>query len=241
MEENILEKVLEAQKSPEKADEFIRQYMPFIRSETAKFIKRIPMEGLDDELSIAMFAFYESLVAYDSKKGAFLKLAAFAIKNRLIDYYRKEKRHSGIISLDEPSGDEEERTLLDKIDSGKDNVNERALSLAAKEEIETFSKELSDFDLSLSDVADCCPKQKKTLDACIKVLEYAKANPELIERLLKERRLPVAQLCEGTGIERKTVERHRKYIVAIMLAYTNGFEIIRGHLQQMKKREAEKA
>lgn len=36
------------------------------------------------------------------------------------------------------------------------------------------------------------------------------------------------QLVEGAKGERKTLERHRKYIIAILLAYTNGFEIIRG-------------
>ena len=44
------------------------------------------------------------------------------------------------------------------------------------------------------------------------------------------RRLPLAELAKGAGVERKTLERHRKYLVAILLAFTNGYEIIRGHL-----------
>lgn len=240
-EHEIVASVLMAKNNSAAADDFIRQYMPFIKSETAKFIKRIPVEGQDDELSIAMLAFYESILAYEKKKGSFLKLAAFSIKNRLIDHYRKEKRHSGVLSLEETSGDDENTTMLDKIDSGYNNVEEKALSVAAKEEISTFSGELADFGLSLSDVADCCPKQQRTLDACMKVLQFAKENPAVFEQLLKEKRLPVAWICEGSGVDRKTVERHRKYIVAILLAFTNGFEIIRGHLGQMKKREVQKA
>lgn len=240
-EHEIVALVMAAKTNSAAADDFIRQYMPFIRSETAKFMKKIPVEGQDDELSIAMFAFYESILAYDTKKGSFLSLAAFSIKNRLIDHYRKEKRHSGVLSLEEPSGDDENTTMLDKIDSGYNNVEERALTVAAKEEISTFSGELADFGLSLSDVADCCPRQKRTLDACMKVLGYAKENPGIFDQLIKEKRLPVAKICEGSGVDRKTVERHRKYIVAILLAFTNGFEIIRGHLSQMKKREVQKA
>lgn len=236
----IINQVLAAQNDPNLADHFIKQYMPFIRSETAKFIKRIPQEGLDDELSIAMFAFYEAMSAYDSKRGPFLKLAAFSIKNRLIDYYRKEKKHRGLLSLEGPAEGDEETALLDKIDTGKDNVEEKALCIAAKEEISAFANDLSFFGLSLSDVADCCPKQQKTLDACMKVLEFAKANPELLEQLISSKKLPIAQLSAGTGVERKTIERHRKYIVAIMLAFTNGFEIIRGHLQQMQKKEVQR-
>lgn len=35
----------------------------------------------------------------------------------------------------------------------------------------------------------------------------------------------------------KTLERHRNYLVAILLAYTNGYEIIRGHLSRIHRRE----
>ena len=38
---------------------------------------------------------------------------------------------------------------------------------------------------------------------------------------------------EGTVVERKTLERHRKYLAAFLLAFTNGYEIIRGHLCQV--------
>ena len=66
-------------------------------------------------------------------------------------------------------------------------------------------------------------------------MEYAKGNPELLEDLLKTKRLPIGQLATGSGVERKTLERHRKYMVALLLIYTNGYEIIRGHLKQVMK------
>lgn len=46
----------------------------------------------------------------------------------------------------------------------------------------------------------------------------------------KSGKLPVAELAAGANVERKTLERHRKYLVAMLIAFTNGFEIIRGHL-----------
>ena len=66
-------------------------------------------------------------------------------------------------------------------------------------------------------------------------MEYAKGNPELLEDFLKTKRLPIGQLATGSGVERKTLERHRKYMVALLLIYTNGYEIIRGHLKQVMK------
>ena len=46
-------------------------------------------------------------------------------------------------------------------------------------------------------------------------------------------KLPMNELATGSGTDRKTMERHRKYLVAILLAFTNGYEIIRGHLCQI--------
>jgi RNA polymerase sigma factor len=65
-------------------------------------------------------------------------------------------------------------------------------------------------------------------------LGYARENPALLAELEKTKKLPLTCLADGSGVSRKTLERHRKYLVAILLAYTNGYEIIRGHLRQMK-------
>ena len=46
-------------------------------------------------------------------------------------------------------------------------------------------------------------------------------------------KLPMNELATGSGTDKKTMERHRKYLVAILLAFTNGYEIIRGHLCQL--------
>ena len=58
MEYEIVRSVAAAQKDARAADELVRQYLPFIKAETARFLHRAPVEGQDDELSIAMFAFH---------------------------------------------------------------------------------------------------------------------------------------------------------------------------------------
>ncbi|MDO5418277.1 MAG: sigma factor [Lachnospiraceae bacterium] len=236
-EHKIVRQIRMAQDSPDAADRFMQQYLPFIKAETTKFINRVPVEGRDDELSIAMFAFYEAMMAYRAEKGAFLRLASISIRNRLIDYYRQEQRHAGQLSLEQPASDgDENRTLLDQLDTGRDEIAEHTDHSAAKSEIQDFSRQLADFGLSLTDIAESCPRQERTLNACLQALEYARQHPELLQQLVQSRKLPLARLASGSGIERKTLERHRKYMVAILLAYTNGFEIIRGHLRQMKQK-----
>ena len=233
-EHKIIQQVYAAKEDMEAADRLIGSYMPFIKSETAKFLKRPPMEGHDDELSIAMIAFHEAVRGYSRSRGAFLKYAAMIMKSRLIDYRRKEQRHGNVISLDAPAG-EDDAPLSDTIADETDHNEAYMVREATRAEIEELTRQMREFGVSLSDVADNCPKQQRTLEACRKALWHAKEHPELLDELLKTRRLPIARLSEGSGTERKTLERHRKYMVALLLIYTNGYEIIRGHLTQVMK------
>lgn len=238
MDHQITERVNKAKESGEEADALIASYLPFIKSETSKFINRMPREGEDDELSIAMFAFYESILAYRPGKGAFLKLASLQIRNRLIDHYRKEKKHNMHLSLDQPVSDGDERgSILDRLENSRDETEEMLHLDASRKEIELFIKDLSAFGIELSEVADNQPRQDRTFLSCIEVLEYAKKNPQIIESLLSSKKLPIAALSEGSGVGKKILERHRKYLIAALLAYTNGFELIRAHLDQIRGKE----
>ncbi len=235
-EHDIVARVLEAQKSTHAADELIEQYLPFIRSETAKFLGRFPTED-DDEVSIAMFAFYEAAMSYRSGRGAFLKLATTAIRNRLIDYRRREARHQGHLSLDTPVSADDDRTLAEQTADESAHLELHQHREDTRQEIAHFVLQLSEFGLSLADIAENCPRQKRTTEACMAVLSYARKHPELLRQLVSTRKLPLEQLARGAGVSRKLLERQRKYIVAILLAYTNGFEILRGHLQSIGKKE----
>ena len=232
MEHSIVSQVYTAKKEPDAADDLIRQYMGFIRSELVKFTHAARPGGYEDELSIAMLAFYEAVLGYDRTRGAFLPYAARAIRNRLVDYCRVEKRHGNVVSLQAPSGDDD-RTMLETLPDTRDELADYEMRTASQQEIREFSEQLGQFGITFSDVADNCPRQERTLAACRRVLDHARAHPELLDRLAETGRLPIGELAAGSGVDKKTVERHRKYLVAILLAFTNGYEIIRGHLCQL--------
>jgi RNA polymerase sigma factor len=99
----IVQAVYAAKENNDKADELIRQYIPFIRAEASKFLGKLCTEQ-DDAYSIAMIAFHEAILGYSRERGAFLNYAAMLIRNRLIDEYRREKRHQGHLSLDAVEG-----------------------------------------------------------------------------------------------------------------------------------------
>lgn len=232
--QDLVGHVRAARTDPEAADALIRQYMGFIRAETAKFIKRAPIDGQDEELSIAMLAFYEAILGYEQNRGAFLSYASRGIRNRMIDHYRKEKKHAKVVSLHAPLQDEDDDiSKLDRLEDPKNEIEASHRRAAAREEIEEFERQLGEFGITFSEVADNCPRQERTLASCQRVLAAAKLHPEIFDILLESKKLPISSLAEKSRTDKKTLERHRKYLIAVLLAFTNGYEIIRGHLYHL--------
>lgn len=231
-EHQIITDVYAAKENSQKADDLIRAYLPFIRAEATKFLGRLCTDR-DDEYAIAMMAFYEAIMGYEKGRGAFLSYASLLIRSRLIDHSRKESRHQGHLSLHEENSSDDDRTLMDTIADEKDAYEMSATREATRQEIEELAAVMAQFNVTFADVADNAPKQERTLQACIGAVRYAKENPKLLDELLRTKKLPLAQLVSGSGAERKTLERHRKYILAMLLIQTNGYEIIRGHLRHV--------
>lgn len=233
-EHQIIQEVYAAKEDSLKADNLIRAYIPYIRAEASKFMARLCTDQ-DDEHSIAMMAFYEAILGYEKHRGAFLSYASMCIRSRLTDYTRREARHQGHLSLHQEAGGNDDRTLMDSLADEKDAYEIAAHREATRQEIDELSDVMARFGVSFADVSDNSPKQERTQAACAAAVRYAVQVPGLLEELLKTGKLPLAQLVQGAGIERKTLERHRKYILAMLLIQTNGYEIIRGHLQHILK------
>ena len=156
----IVKAVYAAKEDAQKADDLIRDYIPFIRSEASKTISK-PCTQQDDEFSIAMIAFNEAILGFDKSRGAFLPYASMLIRNRLIDYHRKNLRHQGTISLFTPTGDDEQ-TIMDKLADEHDRFEESANLEATKQEIDKLASVMANFGVNFSDVADHSPKQERT-------------------------------------------------------------------------------
>ena len=181
-----------------------------------------------------MLAFYEAILGYEQNRGAFLSYASRGIRNRMIDHYRKEKKHAKVISLHAPLQDEDDNiSKLDRLEDPKNEIEASHRRAAAREEIEEFERKLGEFGITFSEVADNCPRQERTLASCQRVLAAAKLHPEIFDILLESKKLPISSLAEKSGTDKKTLERHRKYLIAVLLAFTNGYEIIRGHLYHL--------
>lgn len=229
---SINERVKSIKNEKERLNEFIEEYKSFIASCVESITGKKVEYGCDDELSIALMAFNEAIVKYDIDKGNFLSFARGVIKNRLIDYYRKEQREKSKILYLSKDEEEEDEEAFDKMSSARslEIYEEKEISYLRRLEIEAFKKELEDFGINLFDVAKSSPKIRATKKECSRIIHYILENKELLEIIIKKKYLPVEKIASGMKIHRKKIERCRNYIIAGVLILKGDYNYLREYI-----------
>lgn len=227
---SINERVENIKGNEEEVNRFVEEYKPFIAACAEKATGRYVRYGEDDELSIALLAFVESVNSYNSVKGNFLSFAQNVIKRRLIDYFRKEKKHSNVVSLNEyySEDQEEERDL--SVGASIDKYSREEISEYRKLELEDLKVELKEWDISFMELVNASPKHDKTRKACSAIISYLLAQPELVKQIKCKKYLPLSEIEKYLNIPRKTIERARKYIIAVLIILTGDYQYIKSYV-----------
>lgn len=229
--ESVNDKVIGIRRTRDEKNAFIEEYKPFIAASVEKATGKYVSYGHDEELSIGLMAFDEAITSYDREKGSFLSFARNVIRRRLIDYYRKEKKHNAVtyISeyLNEKDDEDEASEYVIEAEESKEKYYREEVNLLRKQELEELKGELSQWGLGLSDIARSSPKHKRTKGLCLDIVKYIIDRPELIRRMKTKKYLPIAEIEYGTKLPRKTIEHSRNYIIAAITVLTGDYCCIR--------------
>lgn len=229
---SINERVMMIKKNVDDISQFIEEYKPFIASVVEKCVGRRVEYGIDDELSIAMIAFNEAIQKYDIKKGNFLAFARNVIKNRLIDYYRKEQKSSEtLIYIGQSTEDEEEIELEIGTEESIKKHREDEISRLRRLEILEIKEELEKWGISFSDVAKSSPKQEGTRRIYLQVIDYIMSSPEILKIIMEKKYLPIDKIEKATKIPRKKIERGRNYIIAAIVILSGDYKYIKDYIK----------
>jgi len=228
---SINERVERIKGNKDEIDKLVEEYKPFIASCTEKFTGNFVEYGKSDELSIALIAFVESIECYDSTKGNFLSFAQGVMKRRLVDFYRKEKRHNNVVSLNvyKETDDDEEIDLSEQYSLEKYSMDE--VSKQRKFEIEDLKKELLKWDIKFEELVHVSPKHKTTREVCGKAIKMILSRQDIIECIKVKKYFPVSEIANGLKISRRKLERLRKYIIASVIILTGDYQYIREYLK----------
>lgn len=190
----------------------------------------------DDELSIALLAFNEALDRYEARRGAgFLTYASTVMRNRLIDYFRKESRITYVPDLPEQEdfdvGPAELREAWTRYEEEQEEIH-------TAEEIDHFIAELVKYGVTLADLVASSPKHRDTKATLLKSVRILLDRPDLMATMKRTRQLPLKELQLASGVSRKVLENGRRYIVAVAVVMDNpDLQRIRNHIQLPELKE----
>lgn len=213
-------------------NELIHSYKPFIAKTVSSVCKRFIYET-DDEFSIGLIAFNEAIHKYNPEKGhSLIRFSEILIKRRVIDYIRTQSKTENI-SLDvgnQTDHEEFDGTLIDA-ELSIDAYKEKAENELRKEEIIRFTEVLEQYHLSFSDLLQQSPKHADARKNAILVAKTLVENDELKELFLLKKKLPMKHLENHVEVSRKTIERNRKYIMAITLILIGDFIFLKDYIK----------
>lgn len=220
----------------------IKKYLPFILRVTSRTCKRYVRFGVDDEVSIAVIAFNEAINKYDaSKSGAFFSYAENVINRRIIDYFRKNKNYSKEIpftTLMQDSGEADGNYYIQIDKMTWDKANEihfqEEINRMRREEIIAYQKELNNYGITLKELVEISPKHHDARCTAYHVARIICEDEEHLIYLKKRKSLPLKQLEKKVSVSRKTLERQRKYIIALSIIMMSGYYFLEGYLDGMK-------
>lgn len=218
-------------------NELIEAYKPFIAKHVSEVCKRYITE-YDDEFSIGLIAFNEAIEKFNKERGtSLLSLAEVMIKRRVIDYIRQQARHQSL-ALQFSTEDESDGELVQSQIEANRSIDEfvkKTDEELRRHEIVQFSRLLQEFELSFSDLVESSPKHADARKNAMQVAFEIANDSELTSWLLEKKRLPIKQLEDRVRISRKTIERNRKYIIAIALILLGDYLYLKDYIKGVLK------
>lgn len=230
--ETLEDKVLAIQKGDQVLqNELIRQYKPFIAKTVSQVCKRYINEQ-DDEFSIGLMAFHESIEKYSTEKGSsLLSFAELIIKRRVIDFIRKESKQQSTVKLDSNVDDEETIHNKYEVEVSVEDFQKKLEQEHRKDEIIHYQSILKQFDLTFQDLVEHSPKHADARENAMKVAHTVIKNPGFKKILFEKKRLPIKDLEKKVQVSRKTIERNRKYIIAVCIIMAGDYVFLKEYVK----------
>ena len=241
--DDFSERALQARENDEEFNRFAADSKSYILGCASKCLKRY-IRDTDDEWSVALIAFHEAVRTYKPEKGSFGSFAGIVIRRRLLDEERRNAAYGSEIPVSpevlvgEYSGDEEDaegdRLVGNVRQSGGGESRETVGTTPLQDEIAAAQEILSAYGFSFFDLTEASPHSRKTREACASAVRLLSGDMELLAKMRKGHNLPVRELCNGTGLPRKLLDRHRRYIIAVVEILHGDFPLLAEYLDALR-------
>lgn len=213
----IIQDIQNAKKGNEIArQQIISSYKPYIINIVSHICKRF-ISWSDEEASVGLLAFNRAIDTYESEKGRnFLNFAYCLIKRDMINHFRRSRNQNCHLSLDYTADEEDEITEVE-IEKSMQYYQDKIVSNELVEEILELDNLLGEYGIKFEELENLSPKHRDTREILNRMaLDFIK-DKELVDELIKKRRFPAAAFVKKSGYNIKSVEKHRKYLITLII------------------------
>jgi RNA polymerase sigma factor len=214
-------------------NQFIIDYQPYVAKVVSRFCKRYIDPAVDDEFSIGLAAFNEAISQFSLTGGSsFLGFAETVMRRRLIDHVRKEQRHNQQVPLSSFDSEDDEQNIINPVETQQaiDVYEKQAGIEERKSEITELNQALSEFGIRFLDLVEASPSHADSRSALFLIGKLLAENGDWMQVLMSKRTLPIKELLIEVQVSRKTLERNRKFIIAVALIYYGSYPFLREYL-----------
>ncbi|WP_041695326.1 RNA polymerase sigma factor SigI [Alicyclobacillus acidocaldarius] len=235
-ERNELARLLQSAKAgnAHARNELIALYIPFILRIASQTAKRYIDPHADDEYSVSLAAFNEAIDRYqDERAASFLTFAETVIRRRLVDFFRAQRQHRARLrpwsEFDQADEDDHVSNWVEVASSIAEHQRREEAAMRAYE-IEEYARRLEEFGLSFRELVELSPKHEDARRNALLCAHAIASDPELVTYVYRRKALPLRQVEERVRVSRKTLERQRKYILAMVLLLSGDFPMLKSFL-----------
>lgn len=208
----------------------INDYKPFIINIVSKEIGRFVSDGDCDELSVGLMAFDEAIDKFDIERSkSFLSFAERVIKNRLIDFYRKEKKNMDTIPISYLNEMYDSENIEERYFTDNSQIDSQDVS----EEMEDFCKSLLTFGISLEELVESSPKHLDARKNAVKIASQIVENEILMKKILDSRKIPISEVEKHFNVNRKVIHKNKIFILAVCLILMSNNQIIKSYVDNL--------
>lgn len=210
----------------------LKKYKPFIKKSVSSVCRRYIRET-DDEFSIGLIAFNDAIDKFSPDKGnGLLPFADTVIRRRVIDYIRSQSKKMNELSFEiqHVSEDEYIQSPLD-IEKSIENHQRQLNSENLKDEIIRYTELLKSFHITFDQLVKHTPKHTDARNNAIKIAKTIADEPLMLQYVIDKKKLPIKMMEEKVEVSRKTIERNRVYIIAMVLILTGDYLFLKDYLK----------
>lgn len=212
--------------------ELLQSYAPFVKKTAAQVCKRF-IDHHDDEWSIALSAFHEAVKGYEKEKNAsFLTFAHLIIRRRMIDFIRKESTRSEFTHDFQAPTDEDEPNHWIEATAAIQHYDAKKEAEIRREEIGLYEKMLAIYKLDFQQLAKISPAHEDARKTAVQIAQMIAETEEYFGYLQEKKKLPIKEIEQHVKVSRKTLERNRKYIIALAILLKSDLYYLKDYLKE---------